>query len=411
MYSWKNFAATTAFAVLSGTTAMASCGVDAGRVSIVGNEFPAIKTVAAGAAACAGLDVTSNLTADHQKINVAGMSGDPAEYTSAIIANSSVVTLINEDVVRPLDDLVAAHGADIPKNQLITIDGKIYAVAFMANAQTLAYRADALEKIGMDVPATYEQVLEAAAKMREMGLSENPIGGAYKAGWNLAEEFVNMYIGHGGEFFKPGSAEAAINNDQGVAALEMMKSLTEYMNPDFLTHDSNATGAEMEAGNVLLMNMWGSRMGNLMDDEGAEAMVYENIKVGAPLTVGGGSIPASTLWWDGWTVAKNASDEDATATFLAMKNGISPSILTDETMTQAVWMIDGYQPGPVNDGVFAAINMNAQPYPMLPFMGLLHTAAGDNIADFLQGKESAEQALTDIEAAYTAAAKEKGFLQ
>ncbi|EDZ42671.1 MAG: extracellular solute-binding protein [Planktotalea sp.] len=411
MYSWKNFAATTAFAVLSGTTAMASCGVDAGRVSIVGNEFPAIKTVAAGAASCAGLDVSSNLTADHQKINVAGMSGDPAEYTSAIIANSSVVALINEDVVRPLDDLVAAHGADIPKNQLITIDGKIYAVAFMANAQTLAYRADALEKIGMEPPATYEDMLAAAEKMREMGIAENPIGGAYKAGWNLAEEFVNMYIGHGGEFFKPGSAEVAINNGQGKAALEMMKALTAYMNPDYLTHDSNATNAEMEAGNVMMMNMWGSRMGNLMDDEGAEPEVYENIKVGAPMTVGGGSIPASTLWWDGWTVAKNVSDEDATATFLAMKNGVSPSILTDETMTQAVWMIDGYTPGPVNDGVFAAINMSAQPYPMLPFMGLLHTALGDNIGDFLQGKESAEQALTDIEAAYSSAAKEKGFLQ
>ena len=411
MYSWKNFAATTAFAVLSGTTAMASCGVDAGRVSIVGNEFPAIKTVAAGAASCAGLDVSSNLTADHQKINVAGMSGDPAEYTSAIIANSSVVALINEDVVRPLDDLVAAHGADIPKNQLITIDGKIYAVAFMANAQTLAYRADALEKIGMEPPATYEDMLAAAEKMREMGIAENPIGGAYKAGWNLAEEFVNMYIGHGGEFFKPGSAEVAINNGQGKAALEMMKALTAYMNPDYLTHDSNATNAEMEAGNVMMMNMWGSRMGNLMDDEGAEPEVYENIKVGAPMTVGGGSIPASTLWWDGWTVAKNVSDEDATATFLAMKNGVSPSILTDETMTQAVWMIDGFTPGPVNDGVFAAINMSAQPYPMLPFMGLLHTALGDNIGDFLQGKESAEQALTDIEAAYSSAAKEKGFLQ
>jgi len=44
-------------------------------------------------------------------------------------------------------------------------------------------------------------------------------------------------------------------------------------------------------------------------------------------------------------------------------------------------------------------------------MGLLHTALGDNIGDFLQGKESAEQALTDIEAAYSSAAKEKGFLQ
>jgi len=148
-----------------------------------------------------------------------------------------------------------------------------------------------------------------------------------------------------------------------------------------------------------------------MDDEGAEEQVYSNITVGAPLTVGGGSIPASTLWWDGWTVAKNISDEDAAATFIAMMNGTSPAILNDETMSQAVWMIEGYEPAPVNDGVFAAISMGTNSYPMLPYMGLLHTAAGDNLSDFLLGKESAEQALSDIEAAYTAAATEKGFLQ
>ena len=128
------------------------------------------------------------------------------------------------------------------------------------------------------------------------------------------------------------------------------------------------------------------------------------------MTVGGGDIPASTLWWDGWTLAKNISDEEAEATFLAMKAGISPSILNDETMSQAVWMIDGYQPAPVNAGVFGAIDMQTKPYPMVPYQGLLHTALGDNLADFLQGKESAEQALADVEAAYTAAAKEKGFL-
>jgi hypothetical protein len=47
---------------------------------------------------------------------------------------------------------------------------------------------------------------------------------------------------------------------------------------------------------------------------------------------------------------------------------------------------------------------------MLPYMGTMHGAAGGELADFLQGKESAEQALADIEAAYIAAAKEKGFL-
>ena len=267
-----------------------------------------------------------------------------------------------------------------------------------------------LEKIGVEPPKTYEELLAAAKMIREQGIMQNPVGGAYMAGWNLAEEFVNMYIGFGGSFYKPGTAEVSINNEQGIATLNMLKSLTEYMNPDYLTHDSNATSAEWEAGNVALMNMWGSRTGVLMDTEGAAPEVYENTMVGAPMTVGGGTTPASTLWWDGWTVAKNISDEDAKATFLAMKHGTSPAILNDETMGQAVWMIDGYTPAPVNAGVFAAIGMGTQPYPMLPYQGLLHTALGDNIADFLQGKESAEQALADIEAAYTSAAKEKGFL-
>ena len=44
-------------------------------------------------------------------------------------------------------------------------------------------------------------------------------------------------------------------------------------------------------------------------------------------------------------------------------------------------------------------------------MGLLHTAAGAELTEFLQGAESAEQALADVEAAYTTAAKEQGYLQ
>jgi maltose-binding protein MalE len=80
-------------------------------------------------------------------------------------------------------------------------------------------------------------------------------------------------------------------------------------------------------------------------------------------------------------------------------------------MGQAVWMIEGYQPAPVNEGVIATMAMGAKPYPMLPYMGLLHTALGDNIADFLTGKEDAATTLADVEAAYTAAAREKGFIQ
>ena len=385
------------------------CKISA-RVSIVGNEFPAIHAVADGAKVCKGSEVKANLTADHQKINVAGMSGNPAEYTSAIIANSSIVALMNNDVIRPLDDLVAKHGKGLKKNQLITINGKVMAVAFMANAQHLVYRSDILEKAGISAPKTYEEMLAGAKIIKDKGLMDYPLGGAYKAGWNLAQEFTNMYIGHGGEFFKPGSAEVSINNAKGVATLEMLKALSAYMNPDFLTHDSNATSAEWKAGNVAMMNMWGSRMGPLMDPEQSTPTVVKTTTLGDPMTVGGGSTPATTLWWDGWTVAKNISDAEAESTFIAMMNGINPKRLDDKMMPLAVWLIEGFKPGPANVGVAAAARMNAIPYPMLPYQGLLHSALGSEIVDFMQGKEDAATALADVEAAYTAAAKEKGFL-
>ncbi len=405
----------TAIAAVATTSAMAdghACAIDSGRISIIGNEFPAIQSVSALALECAaGAETASNLTADHQTLNVAGMTGNPAEYTSAIVANSSIVALINEDVIQPLDALVAEYGADIPPHQLITVDGNIMAVAFMANAQHLVYRKDVLEQAGLEVPTSYEEVLAAAEKIRADGIMENPVGGAYAAGWNLAQEFTNMYIGTGGSFFEPGTANVTINNAQGVEALEMMKALTAYMNPDYLTHDSNATSAEWEAGNVALMNMWGSRTGVLMDDEGSAPEVYENTAVGGPLTVGDSGTPATTLWWDGWTVAKNISDEEAATTFQALAHATSPALLNDETMSQAVWLMEGFEAQPVNEGVLASVAAGSTPYPMVPFQGLLHSALGDNIADFLQGNETAEQTLADIEAAYTAAATEQGFLQ
>lgn len=391
-------------------SAAQACEINA-RVSVVGNEFPAIQTVGAGAAACTGAEVSTNLTADHQKINVPGMQGNPAEYTSAIVANSSIVALMNEDVIRPLDDLVAKHGGDLQSSQLIKINGKIMAVAFMANAQHLMYRKDVLADLGISVPKTYEEMLAAAEKIRSSGKMQNPVGGAYAAGWNLAQEFNNMFLGYGGSHFEAGTANPSVNSEAGINALNMMKSLSEYMNPDFLTHDSNATNAEYRAGNIALLNMWGSRASSQTTAEGVTEAVKNGHAIAGPMTVGGGSTAASTLWWDGWTVAKNVSDAEAEATFIAMMNGINPSMMSDENIrTQAVWLIDGYKPTDAAVGVFEAAKMGTTPYPMLPYMGLMHTALGAELPDFMQGKESAEQALADVEAAYVAAAKEKGYL-
>ena len=406
-----------ALSALLGTTVLAGaahadCGISAGKVSIIGNDFPAVHTVADAAAACAtdAVEVKQNLTKDHETLNAPGMTASPAEYSAAIISSSSLVTLMSAGLVRPLDDLIAAHGADIPKNQLVTIDGKVMAVAFMANAQHMFYRKDLLDAAGVAAPKTYEELLAAAEAVRAGGMA-SPFCSTYGVGWNLGQEFVNMYLGMGGAFFKPGSAEPAINNEKGVAALEMMKSLAGYMNPDFLTFDSNAVTAEWEAGNCAIATLWGSRAEVLMDGKDSAPGVAESTMATATPTAGGNSYPATTLWWDGWAIATNTSDEDAAASFMAMKAGIAPSILTADTMGQAVWMIEGYQPTPAAQGVAESIAGGAPSYPMEPYMGAMHMAADGNLADFLSGKEDAATALADIEAAYVAAAKEGGFLQ
>ena len=230
---------TATFMFLLGHTTYAACGITSGSINILANDFPALRTYTDTAKACAGAgaDFRVNHTSEHNNLAMAALSANPAEYSARIGANSSVVPLMNEGLIRPMDDLVAKYGGGLQKSQLITINGKVMAVAFMANTQHLYYREDILNELGIAVPKTYEEVVAAAEKMRSSGKLLNPYAAAYKAGWNLAEEFVNMFLGHGGEFFKPGSAEPNINNQKGIATLKMLKTLASYSNPDYLTHD------------------------------------------------------------------------------------------------------------------------------------------------------------------------------
>ena len=406
-------AACVALVLPGGAALAAECTLEGvqGDVNVLGNEFPALQAVAAAVEDCAGdgLTVEKNLTKDHKDLQVAALTANPSEYTVALVANNSLVPLLNDGLVRPLNDLIEQYGQDIPDNQKIAIGGDVYAIAFLANAQHLMYREDILEEAGVEVPSTYEEVLEAAKTIKDRDLLNYPLTGTYKSGWDLAEEFVNMYTGEGGELFAGGTAEPNLQTEQAVAALETMKSLTEYMNPDFLTFDSTAASAEFEGGKAAIMNMWGSRAGNVLDDVGAAEGVVENVAFAPAPTVGGGSTPASTLWWDGFAIASNVSDEDAAASFQAMLQGITTEVANDNAEA-GVWLIEGYEPTVAAEGVLGTAQAGAKPYPMLPYVGLMHTALGNELVEFMQGSENAEKALQDVEAAYTAAAKEGGFL-
>lgn len=404
---------TVAAGVLLATAggAWADCGIESGSVRILSNDFAALHAVAEWAEKCASatVEVTKNQTEEHKNVQVPALTTNPASYTVAVVATNSIVPLLNDDLIRPLDEYVAKWGDQLLDSQKIVVDGKIMAIAFMANAQHLFYRKDILDANGIAVPTGYDELFAAAEKLREAGVMEAPISSNFMPGWNLAAEFVNMYLGTGNDFFEPGSAKLAIDNADGLLVLENMKRMVDYMSADWVTFDSNAQKPVWESGEVALSISWGSRAGAYVADDSPAPEIAADTFFAASPTIGDNTIPTAALWWDGFTIAKNISDEDAEASFRAMMNGLSPEMMA-ENLDAAVWLIDGYEPTKAASGVIADLQAGARPYPMLPYMGLLHTALGDNLAEFLQGKESAEQALADVTAAYTTAATEAGFL-
>ncbi|WIY53273.1 extracellular solute-binding protein [Devosia sp. YIM 151766] len=397
---------------LTAGAAMAACEIEgAGSVRILSNDFDVLKVVADGAKECASdkVTVTSNLTTEHKNLQVPALSINPAEYTVAVVANGSIAPLLAADLIRPLDDLIAKYGQDLLPTQLIKVDGQTVAVAFSGNSQHLFYRKDILDEAGVAVPSSYEDVLAAAEIIKEKGILDYPLAAANKPGWDLGAEFVNMYLGTGAEFFEPGSAKLAIGGEDGIKTLEMMKALTAYMPPDYMTYDADEMKAAYLAGRVAMMDGWGSYSNSVIGAESPDQDIAANTVLAAAPTFNGGDIPAAALWWDGFSIAKNISDEDAETSFQAMAYAIRPDIATTHPDV-APWLLKGYEPGPSAAGVIATASAGARPYPMLPYMGLLHTALSDEIGDYLQGSKTAEQTLNDINAAYNAAAQQGGFI-
>ena len=404
-------AAGTVTAMLVAQTAWAECPTDAGSIRLLGNDFEALTLLAGEVRSCAtdALSVEVNLTTEHKNIQAAAMQIEPSEYTTALVANNSIVPLVNDGLIRPLDDLVAQYGQDLAPNQLIRIDGQVMAVAFMANAQHLFIRGDILEEAGLEQPETYEEVLEAAEAIRAADIMQYPLAATDEAGWFLAAEFVNMYLGMGGEFFAPGSAEPAIENDVAIATLEMMQAMTEYMAPEFLTVTADEMNNMYNGGNVAIMNQWGSVVNGVIGDDAANADIAQATILAPAPTVGGGSTPAAALWWDGFVIAQNVSDEDAAVSFKAMVHAIRPEIAA-ENPTVATWLMEGFDAPESAMGVLGTAMGGAKAYPMSPYMGLMHTALGSELAQFMQGSEDAARALADVSASYRTSAQEAGYL-
>lgn len=400
--------ALAATAMLTGSAAYADCAFENDtEVKILAAGFEAWKAATDAMSECG--NVQAELDQEFRTKQPSAFAADPSLYHIGGVSNGTITPLLNEGTIRPLDDLVEKYGQDLKANQLIRIDGNIMAVAMMVNTFELVYRADLFEENGIEVPTDYDGVIAAAKTLQEAGAIDYPLGAMTQSGWNLAMEFINTFQSSGEPLINDDSTPN-INNETGIATLELLKELTQYMDPEYLVSDSTYVQQQLQQGKTAMANLWASRAGSV-DVEG-ESQVVGKVETAMSPIAPFGDRPVATIWWDGIVIAKNIPDEEAEAAFRVALEGMDTEMVEAHN-DAAVWLIDGYQPGRLAQGAIATATHDPTPlsYPSTVEMGLMHTALGNEVSAFLTGDRGAEATLAAAEESYMTAAKEAGVVE
>ena len=384
-----------------------------GEVNLIGNAFPAIQHLARKAQGCArhGFKVAFKLTpAARVETEQAFDGGGVSPFDAAVVSMGLFSNLYSRRQLFPMTELVNRYRERyaIEERMLVRMDGEVMAIAFMQNTQNLYLRQDLFDRHRLAVPATYAEMLQAAAtlKTRETAIAYS-IAQGFGKGFDSATEFTNLLASLGGRYFEPGSARPAFQGEAGVQAIELMRSMLPYMTPNALASNADDVMNQLQQGRAAMGVLWASRASR-MDDPLASKVVGRMAFAAAPAARAGGP-SAAHLWWDGVVMPRRSAGARE-ATFHVLMEMLGEAAVR-EGNELAIWVRSVYRPGRFGTGVLAAQKAGAPVWPGEPFFSLAHGEVGKVLADALGGERTPRAALADAAAAYSRAAAEKGFLR
>ncbi len=409
------------YAALAITLSMASgqvlakCGalVGKGDVNIVGNSMPSVIHISKEMETCtrAGVKVAVKITPEARAETERAFSSEgKSVFDAAVISGGVYSVLMGQSRLQPMTDLVAKYKAKykIEDKMLVKAGGEVYAVAYQQNAQNFYYRKDLFDKHGLKVPATYADMLIAAAVLKAKEPSiEFPIAQTFAKGFDISTEFVNMFVGFGGKMFKPGTALPDFNSQAGIKAVELMKSMLPYMTPNALASNSDDVMNQFMQGKAAMGVLWATRAAR-MDDTAASKVVGKMEFAAAPAVIAGGK-SATHLWWDGVAMPKNIGG-DRDLVFQVLMDALDEDT-TKAGNDQTIWIRSVYKPTRFGTGVILSAKANAPVWPTEPFLGLATGELGKSLPDALGASATAKQVLDAAAAAYVKTATEKGFIK
>lgn len=340
-------------------------------------------------------------------------------YQQILSANSSDIDIFQIDVIWPgllgshLLDLrevlgeTASEGhfpAIIDNN---TVDGRLVAMPWFTDAGVLYYRADLLEKHGVEPPETWEQLTEIARDIQD---AERAAGNERMHGFvfqgrayeGLTVNALEWVASFGGGSLVERDGEISINNERAAAALDLAAGWVGEIAPSgVLNYTEEEARGVFQGGNAVFMRNWPYAW-SLAQSDGSEVRG----KVGVTqLPAGDGGQSAAGL--GGWNLAvsRYSDNPELAAELVAFLTGF------DEQKRRA---IEGaYNP------TLAALYEDAEVLEAVPFFGELYDTFVNAVArpsavtgdaygrvsnaffsathDVLSGSRSGEQAVADLE--------------
>lgn len=353
-----------------------------------------------------------NAVFDFDAATVAPDSASPDKDLGTLVgvSNASLYRLNQQKLLRPIDDLVEKYKDKLAERQLILIDGKVVAIAIVANTRALVVHSDLVAQENIVVPRIYDELFASADRLKGSQLYTHSLTLAFKSGWNLTQEFVDQFLAGGGKWLDSEN-KPSISGAIGEATLERMKKLAAYLPEEYLEVDAAKALDDLLKFRAPMSVLWVSSLGPL-ENPAVSRVAGKMGALPAPAITSGGK-PASTLWWDGFAIPVSATNEQAEAAFRTALEGLDSDMLA-QNRENAFWLVKDYFPGRLTKQLLAEIDKDGgqgiMHYPASEATDLLRRALGPQIKEFMEGKKAAAAALAAAESDYLKAAQERGLV-
>lgn len=311
------------------------------------------------------------------------------------------------DLTEAAKDLAPTHFPSIIESQ--TVNGKLVALPIFTDAPALYYRKDLLEKHGMAVPKTWEELTATAQAVQdaERAAGNSEIwgfvwqGNAYEGLTCDALEWVKSF--GGGQIVEP-DGTISINNEKAAAALTLAKSWVGTISPEgVLAYQEEEARGLWQTGNAVFMRNWPYAYGLGNGDDSAVKGLFD---VTTLPTGGGHDTSAATL--GGWNIAvsKYGDNQEAAislAMYLAGPEAQKQRALNESNLPTIVALYDDPEIAEKQPIIprWKDVFLQAVPRPSAPTLGSYNEVSSkfwSAVHDVLSGNKEAAVALEDLEA-------------